>query len=256
MKIAVLDVWRYEDLAEFRLVLPVLRARGIEVIDLYVEPSATSTAQQWIDAMINRLDDATAQSSDGVNLLGFCAGGRVALSLAERLEQRGTPIKFLGLIETWQRSPLVELDRALYSRYGIGVKLMVRQQLQWLTSSPGADWRELARCYRRNWKSVVSRSSLKRRAQEKDASPNEWLIMHLTHANAIPIVSTPVQLFNTRDSVREYFGDPSMALAPYFRGGYSVHYLEGDHHSCTKEPCQSSLVDQIVSTLDALTSRS
>ena len=254
MKIAVLDVWRYDDLAEFRTVLPALRARGVDVIDLYVEPEAFATSQQWIDAMLTRLEEEAAGES--INLLGFCAGGRVALSLAEELERRGTSIQFLGLIETWQRSPLVELDRALYSRYGVSTKLMIRQQLQWLTSSPGANWRDLVRCYARNWKSIIGRSSLQRRAREKSGSPSEWLIMHFTHASAIPIVSTPVQLFNSRESIREYFGDPSMALAPYFRGGFRVHLLEGDHHSCTQEPHQSSLVDQIISTVEALTARS
>ncbi len=252
MKIAVLDVWRHHDKAEFRTVLPALRARGIEVIDLFVDPSSYATSHLWVDAMLARLDEDTTRDDESIKLLGFCAGGRVALALSERLEQRGTPPSFIGLIETWQRSPLVELDRALYSRYGVGERLMVRQQIQWLLSAPEASFRALARCYRQNWKSIVRRSSIERRSKQKSDEPNEWLIMNFTHATGISPVTTNVHIFNTRGSVHDHFGDPSLGLAPYLRGGFNVHYLEGDHHSCTKEPFREGLVSQIISCMETL----
>jgi thioesterase domain-containing protein len=250
VKIAVLDLWRENDEADFRSVLPELRAQGLDVVDLYVKPHKFADSNQWIDAMLAKLDEVTTRETGGVRLLGFCAGGRVAMAIAARLEARGTPATYLGLIETWQRSPLVELDRALYSRYAVGFKLMFHQHLQWLLFAVNSSPRALVNSFARNWRSLVNRRAILRRSQEKDAPNGAWLVMNFTHATAISTVTTPAHLFNTRDSVAEHCGDPSMALAPYLRGGFHVHYVEGDHRSFTKEPQRSGLVSQIVSSIE------
>jgi thioesterase domain-containing protein len=253
LKIAVLDLWREQDRAQFHTVRREMSERGVHVVDVYEPTAPFRTSRQWVDAMESKLLSSFGPHEE-IHLLGFCAGGRVAMTLSERLEQSGRRASFIGLIETWQRSPLVELDRALYSRFSVGVKLMVRQQLQWLTSAPGANWRQLVKSYRTNASSILRRNQILRDAQQRKDSFEEWKLMHFTHASAISVITTPAHLFNSSDSMDEFLGDPSLGLAPYLRGGFEVHRLNGEHHSCTQDPHRGELVDLVIATMESLSS--
>ncbi len=244
MKIVAFDVWQQEDLAEFSLCLKVLQAEGHDVVDLYIDPARFPSFERWRDAMLVRLRREIGTRGGEFALLGFCAGGRVALEVANVLTREGTPPSFVGLVETWIRSPLIELDRDLYRHYRVRAWIRLRQQLLWLLVTPGGDWRALLRWQVRNSKKYarVNRHSESARDEQ---SRSVWRLMHFTHDRMFPVVTSFVHLFNSQGSIDEHLGDPSLGLAPYLRGGYDVHVIPGDHLTCTKEPNQSHLIEQI-----------
>ncbi len=241
VKLLTIDLWRDADRAHFHRVPQELSRRGHDVVDLFVSPDH----QPSFDAWLREFTDQALEEINGepFGLLGYCAGGRIALELINSLGVNGLSPNYVGLIDTWQRNPLVELGRDLYGRYDVSWRVSVPQQIQWLLATPGHNWRVLLRAH------LHRLAELPRRQARRRSRGPEWTLMHLIHDRLVPVVTHGVDLFVTTDSVIEHQGDASLGLAPVLRGGYVVHRIDGDHHLVATSPVLEELVALIESSL-------
>ena len=247
VKVVAFDVWRDRDRAEFAVALKALEAAGVDIIDLYISPVDFGSMDDWLDALVKLLSNSMNVTTEPIRLLGFCAGGRLALEIAQRLATSGTPAVFVGLIDTWVRPPNIDIERNLYGRYSIGPSVWLPQWVLWAHTTSSGTWRAIAR----SLFSAAQRKLNGRTAPQHRQHRNEedWKLMHFTHDRAIALVQCPVHLFNTVDSIAEHVDDPSLGLAPYLRGGFTVHELAGKHHTFTKLEYIDSFVCTVLETI-------
>ena len=252
MKIVVFDVWRNNDRAEFSVCVRALQRRGFDVLDLYLPPQEFASMDQWCAALMGRLSQEVDLAHESVALLGFCAGGRVALEIATLLRATKSSAAFVGLIETWIRSPITELNRDLYRRYRVRPNVWVRQQLIWAAITPGGTFGQLLKA---QFDSIVARIRRGSVGSQPATVPDlEWTLMNFTHNRMVRVMDEHIHLFNTGDSIVEQSNDSSLGLAPYLRAGFTVHRLAGEHHTCTKLPHQDGLLDAVVKALGTVES--
>lgn len=248
MKMVLLDVWRESDEANFGACRDALASRGVSVLDPYVTPTSTASRDEWIDSMLDRVRRDISVDAEPWGVLGFCAGGRVALEIAARLRDESRAPNFVGLIEAWVRSPLVEIQRRRYHRFGVPARVQLRQQMLWAALEPRHRWTELLRERAREVPTALRRRD-RGASDHHHQSPDDWLVMHYTHSRMVTTWTGHVHLFNTAPSIHEFDDNPSLGLAPYLRGGFSVHVVPGDHHSCTQPPHQARLIDAVLAQM-------
>ena len=242
----VFDMWRVHDQADFGSFIGAMRDQGHELVDVYVPPDGYASMDDWAGAIAIQIESTVHSGDQSVNFLGYCVGGRVGFRVAEVLTSAGMAPSYVGVIEAWQRDAYREYHRFWYRRMKIDWKVRWRQQLLWLALEPEANLRKLVFVRLRDRMKAILDFCTRGPARRWRERQSEWTMLHLTQNRMYPTVRGFVHLYNTESTIAEFGDDPSLGLAAYLRGGYSVCRIPGDHHSCTQPPARQNLIDQIV----------
>ena len=245
MRFFVFDMWRVHDDADFGSFLGAMRDQGHEVVDVYVSPDGYASMDDWAGAIAAQIEATVRSGDQSVKLLGYCVGGRVACRVAEDLTSVGMAPSYVGVIEAWQRNAYREYHRFWYRRMKVDWNVRWRQQLLWLALEPEANLRKLLFVRLRDRVKAILDFFTRGPARRWRERQSEWTMLHLTQNCMYPTVHSFVHLYNTESTIGEFGDDPSLGLAAYLRGGFSVRRISGDHHSCTKLPARDSLIVQI-----------
>jgi thioesterase domain-containing protein len=185
---------------------------------------------KWVDHHHQRLLET--QPDPPYQLLGWSFGGVVAIDMARRLRSEGRDVSFVGLLDTTRpRIRPIRLrdavpyhlhEAALLADTGARRAYLRREAQLRISRRTGA----LVRRVRPKGGTVGGRQGY-----QKPTAPLKRSI-HRSYLNyeATP-VDFPVALFNTGPSTDRCGGDPTLYWAPFLRGGYTLHAIDGDHHS-------------------------
>lgn len=221
-----------------------MRSTGVEVVDVYVEPTGFSTLGDWAEAVADEI--ATQHAACPLHMMSYCLGGVVTQVALGALTERGIEADFVALIDARHESPDYRLQRGLDSLYSVPWGFRIRHQLLRLTPPDSEPVRTVL-------KSVVRRSTrslleLPKRGWRSRRRVVPWIFteMHLSHRWEFRALLTPVYLYNAASSIQKYGeGDPTVHMGRYLRGGFTVRVVEGTHKTCIEPPYSVDLIARI-----------
>lgn len=193
---------------------------------------------EWVDHVVSVLDELPVHPP--YRVIGWSFGGVVALETARRLIERGTPVAFVGMIDTI-RPKLRPLSPSEYAWYHISEALAIpdeRLRIRYMGKKGlgyldrrfpvvgGATQRALR----------IGRPQEEAEAQrpkQRNSRPSEPLkiSIHVSYLNYRGQgVDFPVSLYATAPSCARA-GAPALRWGGWLEGGYEFVKIPGDHFS-------------------------
>jgi len=248
LPLVVVRGWEAHDESRFPGFLEQLRHAGVDVVDLYQPAGDARTMGEWAARLVDELPAGGPQ-----RLLGYSLGGHLVLAMTAILADRGEAPGYVGLVDTWLRSPQYSMLAGVYWRFGVGWRRRVRHQLLSLARPDPVPVsvmvQDAARRFARTLLSIRKKGLMTRR---RPRIPN-WDGQHLMYEWAFPPLDVPVHLYNAVGTIEQNGNDPSMGLAPHLRAGYVLRTMAGDHHTCLAPPNRELLTEAVVADLAAPT---
>jgi thioesterase domain-containing protein len=194
------------------------------------EDAIVTRVPSWVEHHHRQL--LTLQPDPPYRLLGWSFGGVIAIELARRLRAEGRPIEFVGLIDSIRPRirPIRTRDALPYHLREAALiddpaaqRDYLRREARWRFSRWLGLW---AQRLRPDTGTLAGRQGYRK--------PQDPLLrsIHRSYLNyqAEPI-DFPVALFATSDSTERCGEDASLYWSYFFRGGFTVHPIPGDHHT-------------------------
>ena len=222
------------------------------------EDTIVSRVGAWVDHHHDRLDELGL--TPPYVLLGWSFGGVIALELARRLRAEGSPVAYVGLLDTIRPSirPIRLRDAIPYHLMEAAYLPTPEARRRYLTKEARIRIeRHVKEAKRRTAARAPSLHAAWRRVRRPRVTPDrEWSkpidpLLRSVHRSYLNYDADPVDfkvtLFTTGGSVARCEGDPSLRWAPKLRRGFDVIPVPGDHHTMWDRPN----VETVVAALEA-----
>ncbi len=240
----------------------VSQALGGRPIWSVLPPKADASAlprrvDEWVDHALTVLDDLPVDPP--YRLIGWSFGGVVAVETARRLLARGTPVAFVGLIDTI-RPNLRPLSTSEYVWYHLGEardipddRLRFRylgvKSLQLLNRRFPVAGGAAKRVRGLIWPQQAHEEE---RPSQRSSAPRDPLeiCIHVSYLNYRGRgVDFPVSLYATAPSCAEARA-PVLRWAGWLEAGYEFVMIPGDHHSLFERGNVDDLAVSLQRSLD------
>jgi hypothetical protein len=166
--------------------------------------------------------------------------------MLHQLEADGVSPEYVAFIDVREDQESRRLARGTDALYLVPWKVRLRCALLRLTPPDRETVGQVLRSV--GLRSIRSVRSLPRRGWRSRnlRKPLLFDVLRLTYPWEFDGVTTPVFLFNTRDSLRRYgANDPSLHIGMNLLGGFVVRFIEGTHENCIEPPYSAVLIEQI-----------
>ena len=222
-----------------------MRATGVEVVDVYIPPARFRDLGEWAGAVIEVIEGWRDRSGP-LHLMGYCAGGDLALAALHQLEAAGIVPEFTAFIDVRQDLEEYCLNRGINSLYLVPWRVRFRRELIRLTPPDRESLGQVLRSVvRRSFRSVRELPKRGWRSRKR-RKPGLFEVMRLTYPWEFDGVVTPVHTYNTLDSIQRYgANDPSLHVGRNLFGGFVVRIIEGSHENCIEPPHSADLIARI-----------
>jgi thioesterase domain-containing protein len=218
----------------------------------------------WVDHVLTALGDLPVDPP--YRLIGWSFGGVVAVETARRLIAGGTPVSFVGMIDSI-RPKLRPMSTSEYVWYHLGEALAIPDEgarIRYL----GVKGRQLLNrrfpvagdiAIRALRLARLTRSPDAHRTNRRGNRPTDPLkvSIHVSYLNYRGRgVDFPVSLYGTARSCAQA-GAPALRWARWLEAGYDFSIIPGDHHSLFDRGNVEHLAEALQRSLDiaALTAR-